>query len=189
VLNPFFSLFSPVIGRGSRHRYFALASASLAVLFTTLSFSSESTRLQAQLKDSSFKIAHECYVDDNWEIFVMNADGSNPVNLTHTPKEHEHYPQISPDGSKICFSVDDGEGREAVRSLYVMDIDGSIAVSWWNHAREPFWSPDGKVLGFSAARVSQVQCDRFLHQWDEFLRPGKRYDSSAHKQHESSSSI
>ena len=78
----------------------------------------------------------------------MNADGSNPVNLTHTPKQHEHYPQISPDGSKLCYSVDEGEGREAVRSLWVMDIDGKHRKKLMDHAREPFWSPDSKVIGF-----------------------------------------
>src|SRR6266436_2484921 len=82
-----------------------------------------SVPLQQQLKALPFKIAYESYVNDNWEIFVMNPDGSNPVNLTRTPKEHEHYPQVSPDGTKICFSVDQGEDRDAVRSLYVMDSD------------------------------------------------------------------
>src|SRR5690348_8147183 len=106
------------------------------------------TSLREELKSSSFKIANECYVNENWEIFVMNADGSDPVNLTHTPKLHEHYPQISPDATKIAFSVDEGEGRDAVRSLYVMDIDGSHRRKLVDHAREPFWSPDGKVIGF-----------------------------------------
>jgi len=101
-----------------------------------------------QLKSSSFKIANECYVDNNWEIFVMNADGSDPVNLTHTPTINEHYPQISPDGSKLCFSVDQGEGRDAVRSLWVMDIDGKHRRKLADHAREPFWRPDGKEIGF-----------------------------------------
>ena len=78
----------------------------------------------------------------------MNADGSKPVNLTRTPKEHEHYPQVSPDGGKICFSVDEGEGREAVRSLYVMDIDGRNRRKLTDHAREPFWRPDSQVIGF-----------------------------------------
>ena len=50
--------------------------------------------------------------DPYLQQFVINADGSEPVNLTNTPKEHEHYPQVSPDGTKICFSVDEGEGRE-----------------------------------------------------------------------------
>lgn len=103
---------------------------------------------QEQLQGLPFKIAYETYVNDNWEIFVMNADGSDPVNLTQTPAEHEHYPQVSPDGSKICFSVDQGEGREAVRSLYVMDFNGEHRQKLVNSAREPFWSPDGKRIGF-----------------------------------------
>jgi Tol biopolymer transport system component len=95
-----------------------------------------------------FKIAYECYTNNNWEIFVMNADGSDPVNLTQTPSEHEHYPQISPDGTKLCYSVDNGESRDAVRSLYVMDIDGKSRKKLVEHAREPFWRPDSKVIGF-----------------------------------------
>jgi len=101
-----------------------------------------------QLKALPFKIAYESYVNGNWEIFVVNADGSNPVNLTRTPKVHEHYPQISPDGTRICFSVDEGEGRDAVRSLYVMDINGKKRKKLADHAREPFWSPDSKFIGF-----------------------------------------
>jgi len=106
------------------------------------------TPLRAQLKTSRFKIAYECYVDGNWEIFVMNADGSKPVNLTRTPQVHEHYPQVSPDGTKICFSVDEGEGRDAARSLWVMDINGKNRKKLVDHAREPFWRPDSKAIGF-----------------------------------------
>jgi Tol biopolymer transport system component len=119
---------------------FLLLAASLAA--------QETAPLRTRLKASPFKIAYECYVNDNWEIFVMNADGSEPVNLTQTPKEHEHYPQVSPDGAKICFSVDQGEGREAVRSLWVMDLDGKNRKKLVDQAREPFWAPDSKVIGF-----------------------------------------
>ena len=104
--------------------------------------------LRERLSAVPFKIAYECYVHDNWEIFVMRADGSEPVNLTQTPTEHEHYPQVSPDGTKLCFSVDAGEGRDAVRSLYVMDIDGRNRKKLADQAREPFWSPDSKIIGF-----------------------------------------
>ncbi len=104
--------------------------------------------LRDRLKSSAYKIAYECYIDGNWEIFVSNADGSVPVNLTNTPKEHEHYPQVSPDGTKICLSIDQGEGRETVRSLWIMDIDGKNRRKLVDSAREPFWSPDGKLIGF-----------------------------------------
>ena len=82
-----------------------LSGALLAA--TLISAATASADAQASFRERlsslPFKIAYETYVNDNWEIFVMNADGSNPVNLTQTPKEHEHYPQVSPDGTKICF--------------------------------------------------------------------------------------
>jgi hypothetical protein len=104
--------------------------------------------LSQRLKALPYKIAWECYVDGNWEIFVMNADGSGAVNLTRTPKEHEHYPQISPDGTKVCFTADVGEGRNAVRSLWVMNVDGTHRRKIADHAREQFWGPDSKTIGY-----------------------------------------
>src|SRR2546423_8609464 len=101
-----------VISRAERFR-FALHLTTLLFLATAvLTQAQAQPPLKERLKDSPFKIAYECYVNNNWEIFVMNADGSHPVNLTKTTKVHEHYPQVSPDGTKICFSVDEGEGRE-----------------------------------------------------------------------------
>ncbi|MGA3267186.1 MAG: hypothetical protein ABSE16_10225 [Verrucomicrobiota bacterium] len=104
--------------------------------------------LRERLKALPFKIAYESYVNNNWEIFVMDPDGTHDVNLTHTPSVNEHYPQISPDGTKMCFAVDEGEGRDAVRSLWVMDVNGKHRRKLADHAREAFWSPDGKVIGF-----------------------------------------
>src|SRR5258705_2112982 len=128
---------------------------TIAALLTSGVSTRAQTPLQERLKSSPFKIAYECYVNENWEIFVMNADGSSPVNLTQTPKEHEHYPQVSPDGTKICFSVDQGEGRNAVRSLYVMDVDGRNRKKLADQAREPFWRPDSKAIGFLPQEYSK----------------------------------
>ena len=104
--------------------------------------------LREALKASQFKIAWESYADGNSDIHIMNADGTESVNLTQSPGVNEHYPQISPDGRKICYNVDAGEGRNAVRSLWIMDIDGKNRKKIADHAREPFWSPDGKVIGY-----------------------------------------
>ncbi|MBN1361717.1 MAG: PD40 domain-containing protein [Sedimentisphaerales bacterium] len=104
------------------------------------------------LSQIPYKIVHETYRQTdgrrNWEIFVMNADGSNPVNLTNTPETDEMYPHVSPDGKKICFVVDEGERRNRVRHVYVMDIDGSNRVHIADHAREPCWSFDGKSVAY-----------------------------------------
>ncbi len=42
--------------------------------------------------------------DGSYELYSMNADGSDPIRLTNTPEEErEVYPAVSPDGSKILF--------------------------------------------------------------------------------------
>src|SRR5437867_6336725 len=119
----------------------------LAALFAVAAASAQDS-FRERLKASPFKIAYETYINDNWEIFVSRADGSEPVNITSTPKVQEHYPQVSPDGATICFTVDDGEGRDTVRSLHIMDSDGKNRRKLVNSARVPFWSPDGKWIGF-----------------------------------------
>jgi Tol biopolymer transport system component len=115
----------------------------------------DATPLAERLKEEPLAIIHEAYVNGNWELVVSNADGSSPVNLTNTPTVNEHYPQVSPDGTKICFSVDDGEGRYAVRSLWVMDRDGGNRKKLADSAREPFWSPDSKRIGFLPQEYSK----------------------------------
>ncbi len=122
---------------------FCALAGSVAALWA-----SDPQPLREQLKSLPYKIAYESYVDNNWEIFSMNPDGTGRINLTKTADQQEHYPQVSPDGSKICFTVDKGEGRDTVRSLWVMNSDGSSRRKLADYAREPFWSPDGKVIGF-----------------------------------------
>jgi len=104
--------------------------------------------LRDRLKAEPLKITWDAYANGNSDIWIMNADGSNKVNLTSSSDTNEHYPQVSPDGTKICYNVDAGEGREAVRSLWIMDIDGKNRKKIADQAREPFWRPDGKVIGY-----------------------------------------
>lgn len=54
-------------------------------------------------------------VDDTPQVFSMNADGSNVVQLTDATGAN---PVWSPDGSRILYTLKDG-------SLYVMNADGS----------------------------------------------------------------
>lgn len=99
-----------------------------------------------------FKIVYETYREtdgkENWELFLINADGSNAVNLTRTPDVDEMYPHASPDGTKICFVTDEKEASGKVRSVHYMHIDGTCRVKVADHAREPYWSPDGKAIAY-----------------------------------------
>ncbi len=97
---------------------------------------------------ADFALVHETYVDDNWELYVSRADGSGSFNLTNTPDQHELYPQVSPDGEKICFVSDTGTGRQTVRSVWVMDMDGSNRKKVADYARQPCWSPDSTTIAY-----------------------------------------
>jgi len=94
------------------------------------------------------KIVYETYRDDNWELFLVNADGSDPVNLTRTPHVDELYPHVSPDGTKICFVADEGAGSAKSRNVYYMNLDGTGRTLVATNARQPFWNPDGTVIAY-----------------------------------------
>ena len=126
----------------------AIALVAVAMLCSSGVRAATQPTAEQRLEATHFKIAWEAYAGGNSDIWIMNADGSGKVNLTQTPNINEHYPQISPDGTKIAFNIDSGEGRSAVRSLWIMDIDGTHRTKIADHAREPFWRPDGKVLGY-----------------------------------------
>jgi Tol biopolymer transport system component len=111
-----------------------------------------SPRNEMDLEQIPFKIVHETFHKtdgrNNWELHIINADGSGAVNLTRTPDIDEMYPHVSPDGTKISFVVDEGTGRKKRRSVYYMDIDGTGRVKVADNARQPCWSPDGKSIAY-----------------------------------------
>ncbi|MBN1803682.1 MAG: hypothetical protein JW837_00385 [Sedimentisphaerales bacterium] len=107
---------------------------------------------ELDLKEIPFKIVYETYRStngkDNWELYLINADGSNPVNLTNTSDIDELYPHASGDGTKICFVADEGEGRKKVRNVCYMNIDGTGRIKVADNARQPCWSPDSKTIAY-----------------------------------------
>jgi len=82
-------------------------------------------------------------------VFVMNADGSNPVDISNA-KGKESHPAWSPDGTKIAYSSNSAAGQH----IWVMNANGSgqtdltptaTATETW-----PSWSPDGTQIAFES---------------------------------------
>jgi len=77
-------------------------------------------------------------------IFAMNADGSNPVNLTQgRSNSDDRWPTWSPDGQRIAFY------RLPTRDIFLMSPDGSEvdSLSQVSGIRGiPSWSPDGDSI-------------------------------------------
>ncbi len=111
-------------------------------------FSKPLERSALNLSSIPYKIVFESYDRGNWDLHIINADGSGRKNITNTPGIHEMYPKVSPDGKKIAFAADTGEGRNRKRDLYIMNIDGSGEKPVSKNSRQPAWSPDGRYIAF-----------------------------------------
>src|SRR5438067_1464243 len=101
-----------------------------------------------ELKNYQHKIVYETNRDGNWVLYLCNADGSDPINLTRTPDVDELYPKPSPDGTKICFVADEGKGDAKIRNIYYMNSDGNGRIKVAANGREPCWSPDGTQIAY-----------------------------------------
>ncbi len=97
----------------------------------------------------------------NWQIYSMNADGSNQRPLA-TPA-HGNVPTWSPNGQQIAFT----SNRDGDDDIYIAQSDGSSQQNITNNTAwddNPAWSPDGSRIAFVSdrdgmARVYTVDID------------------------------
>ncbi|MDE0423657.1 MAG: hypothetical protein OXN25_02175 [Candidatus Poribacteria bacterium] len=92
------------------------------------------------------KIAFTSNRDGNFEIYTMNPDGSDQINLTQH-RAADQNPVWSPTGEQILFVSD----RHEMKDLYLMDADGTNVRKVFPNLvgrQHPTWSPDGKQLSY-----------------------------------------
>ena len=79
-----------------------------------------------------------------WEIYVIDSDGSNRTRLTDDPRD-DFSPTWSSDGGEIAFHSNGNAGA----GVYVMNVDGTNQRKLASAAQSyPDWSLDGNRIAF-----------------------------------------
>lgn len=106
-----------------------------------------------------------------FQIFTMNADGSNIRQLTDEERS-SRSPAWSPDGSQIAFATA-RDVPDSFTALWVMEADGSDERPLVRNPQtgrpmfggQPAWSPDGTKLAFDQC----IDCELFKRNHEVFL--------------------
>jgi Tol biopolymer transport system component len=113
--------------------------------------SNDSNTVPGPFSPDGMKLLFTGFGLTNSFVGVMNADGSDPVNLSGRPTVDEGFPAWSPDGTQIAFT----SRKDGNNEIYIMNADGTEIKRITNNPTDDFnpaWSPDGKTIAFVSDR-------------------------------------
>jgi Tol biopolymer transport system component len=92
------------------------------------------------------------------DLYVMNADASDTINLTAGLGEMVSTPEWSPEGKRIAFAVRTCD--ECGDNVFVINADGSgfTSVTGESGGSSPTWSRDGSELAFARFSCGEFGC-------------------------------
>jgi Tol biopolymer transport system component len=102
------------------------------------------------------KIVFQSTRDGNYDLYIMNPDGSDQQNLTNSPPSvantnNNTSPVPSPDGKQVAF-VSERDGND---EIYTIDLESKVQLNLTKNKASDFsptWSPDGKHIAFISDR-------------------------------------
>ena len=90
----------------------------------------------------SSKITFVSDRDGTFDLFLMNADGSNQKNITRTAEWEEDHPRWSPDGTCIAYC----DRRHGKGEIYLIDADGRESKATDPQFRHPIFVRIGRRM-------------------------------------------
>lgn len=95
------------------------------------------------------KIAYTTVADNKGQLFIANADGSDPNKIAEATTQGLRHPAWSPDGTKLVFASDESGNSE----IYMINADGSGRAQLTNNKvedRDPSFAPDGSKIVYAS---------------------------------------
>jgi Tol biopolymer transport system component len=95
----------------------------------------------------------------DWSVWVADADGSNPVQLSRSAEAG--YPQWSPDSQRIAYQQLEADGQVVVYTVDIADRTPRRLKTNLRRSSYPFWSADGKwiyLVGFDGTARQIYRC-------------------------------
>jgi TolB protein len=126
---------------------------------------------EAEVARYKQRLAENLIEPNVFEIWVMNADGTNKRQVTNL-KAASFAPYFFPDGRRIIFASNVGDAKGRNFDLYAINTDGTnLERLTYNDTFDgfPMFSPDGKQLVFASNRNAKVRGETnvFIAEWNE----------------------
>jgi uncharacterized protein YjdB len=134
--------------RSGKFQLYAAERANLAQLAKISTDSGVAT--EPAFSPDGSRIAFVSTRDGNPEVYVMNADGTNPTRLTTDPQADGH-PVFTPDGQAVVFHSMRTAGKQ---EIWMVNVDGSGLTQLTRDSvnSAPAVSPDGQIVAYISLR-------------------------------------